>query len=125
MTFLKKLGSILLKATQIAAGIAPFAEALLPNEAGKIQVASQDLAQIATIITQVETIGQALGQPGTAKLTGAAPLVAQVILQSSILANHKIANPTLFQQGATKIADGMADILNSLQDQVQTIDKAA
>jgi hypothetical protein len=45
----------------------------------------------------------------------AAPLIAQAILQSSLMAGHTLADPVLFKQGATKIADGLADVLNARQ----------
>lgn len=120
MTFLKKLGSILLKVTEIAVGFSPIVQQLLPGSATTVATVSKDLAQIADIIVQAEAMGQALGQAGAQKLIAATPMVAQIILASSILANHKIANPGLFQQGCTSIASGMADVLNSLKDDVQT-----
>lgn len=123
MTFLKKFGAILLKFTEIFVGLAPMFEGSLPGQAGTIQVVSKDLTAIAQIVLNVETIGQALNQPGPQKLIAAAPLVAQVILQSSILANQSIANPELFQKGCGEIAGGMADILNSLKDDVDTQSK--
>ena len=121
MKFLTKLGQILLKVTQVVTGIAPF----IPSaHQGTYQIVSRDLEQISAIIIQAELFGQALGLPGSSKLTAATPAVAQIILQSSILANHKIANDVLFKQGCNKIADGMADVMNSLNDNVDVIDKA-
>ena len=121
MTFLAKLGSILLKATQIVTGIAPF----IPQaQQGTYQIISRDLEQVSQIIIQAELFGQALGIKGPDKLKAATPAVAQIILQSSILANHKINDAALFQQGCQKIADGMADVLNSLHDNVETENKA-
>lgn len=123
MNLLAKIGSIILKVTEIVAGFAPVAEAAFPSEASKVQVVSQDLSQIASIITQIEAAGQALQLAGAQKLTAAAPLVAQVILQSSVLVNHTIASSDLFKQGSQKIADGMADVLNSLHGNVATTSK--
>lgn len=120
MTWLSKVGSILLKVTQIVTGIAPFIPAA---QQGTYQIVSRDLEQISAIITQAELFGQALSLPGAQKLTAATPAVAQVILQSSILANNKISNEVLFKQGCQKIADGMADVLNSLHPNVNTVDK--
>jgi hypothetical protein len=120
MTFLKKLGSILLRATEIAAGFAPIAQMSFPGQSDKIQTVSNDLAQIANIIVTVEAVGQSLNLPGAQKLQAAAPQVAQIILQSAVLSNHKIANTVLFQGGCQKIADGMADVLNSLHDNINT-----
>lgn len=120
MTLLSKIGSILLKVTQIVTGITPF---IPPAQQGTFQIISRDLEQISSIIVQAELFGQALNIPGAQKLIAASPAVAQIILQSSILANHKIANQALFKQGCTKITDGMADVMNSLNDSVDTVDK--
>ena len=121
MTFLRQLGLAILKGAQIVSGIAPIARTVLPNQAGFIETVSADLAQVAEVVTAVEAIGQALKQPGPAKLSAASPLVAQVILRSSVLAGKKIANEALFAQGAQKMADGMADVLNSVHaDGVRT-----
>ena len=128
MSFLKKLGQVILNVTGIVTGFGPLIAALIPgNKDDKIiQIVSADLTQIANIIQQVEVFGQALGLPGADKLKGSAPAVAQIILQSSLMINKKINNPVLFKQGCTKIADGMADILNSIPDNnVQIEDKKA
>jgi len=123
MTFLSKLGAAILKFTQIVAGIAPVAEAAFPGQSVQIQTVSNDLAQIAQIVTNVEAVGQALKLPGDQKLTGASPLVAQVILQSSMLVGHSIDDETLFQKACTEIAGGVADLLNSLKSNVATVNK--
>ncbi len=125
MSFLKKLGQIVVKGLEIVTGFAPVVQSLMPNSTTAIQTVSQDLAQIASIITQMEAVGAALGLAGPDKLRGASPLIAQVILSSSMLANHQVADGALFTQGCTKIGDGMADCLNSLKENVQTVDKAA
>ncbi|HKQ52090.1 MAG TPA: hypothetical protein VJT74_06965 [Pyrinomonadaceae bacterium] len=122
MKFLSKLGQAILKGIAIVSGIAPMISQI-PGVSGAVQTISQDLAQIAQIIAQVEVIGQKLGHGGPDKLAAAAPLVEQVILQSALLANRKIDKnrADLFTQGSKKIADGMADVLNSLhEDEVKT-----
>jgi hypothetical protein len=93
---------------------APVVQSVLPQSAGIIQTVSQDLTDIGNVIVDVEQVGTALALKGPDKLKAAAPLVADVILKSSMLANHKIANPDLFNQGCTEIAGGMADVINSL-----------
>lgn len=125
MTFLKKLGSLVLKGMQIVGQFQGVVVAVDPKAGGAVATVSADLAQIANIIAQMEAVGQALTLAGPQKLAAAAPSVAQVILQSSILAHHTVENPTLFSQGAQKIADGMVDVLNSLKADVETTDKAA
>lgn len=125
LTFLKKVGQDVVAASGIVSTFAPVVEAAVPSQAAKIETVSTDFAQVAAIIQQVEVMGQVLNQPGADKLRAAAPMVAQAILQSSIMVNHEIANPALFQQAATKIADGMADLLNSLKADVPVENKVA
>mgnify|MGYP001561276841 FL=1 len=122
MGWLKKVGLIVLKVTEIVSGLGPIASALIPGDKDDkvIRVVSADLAQIAAIIAQAEIFGQALGLPGAQKLTASAPAVAQIIMQSAILANHKIADPVKFKAGCTQVPSGMADILSSLEDKVET-----
>lgn len=128
MKWLSKAGLIILKMTEILTGFGPILTTLIPGDKDDKVVAavSHELTQIAGIVTQVEAMAGALSQPlpGAEKLRMATPSVAQVILQSSMMAHHKIANPVLFQQGCSQIASGMADILNSLKDDIDTINKA-
>jgi hypothetical protein len=123
MKFLTKLGQIILKGVEIYAGFSPLAQMAFPGQSQTLQVISKDLTEIASIVVTIEGAGQALSLTGTQKLMAATPLVAQAILQSSILVNHTIADPVLFKSGAQKIADGMADVLNSLKDNIDTTNK--
>lgn len=125
MKFLSKLGQIVVKGLQIITGLQPVVSSVNPQIGATIQTVSVDLAQIGDIIVNVEAVGQALGIAGPDKLRAAAPQVAQIILKSAMLANHQIADGALFTQGSTKIADGMADVLNSLKDNIETTNKAA
>lgn len=114
MTFLKKLGEIIVKGLGIATGLLPLVQQLSPGQAGLVQTISQDLSQIAQIIVMVEAAGATLGIAGPDKLRMAAPQIAQILLQSTILVGRPIANPQLLLRAATKFADGMADALNSV-----------
>lgn len=114
LTFLKKAGQIILEGAQIFTGFAPMVSAAYPKSAGAITTISKDLSQVADAVVQAEAIGQALNLPGAQKLQAATPLVAQIIIDSSILVGKQVAQPELFKQGSQKIADGMADVLNSL-----------
>jgi len=116
MTFLAKLGGIIAKVVGIFTGFAPLIESALPKSAGVIQTVSQDLTQIANLVVNIEAIGQLQGLSGPDKAKAIAPLVAQIITSSTIVAGHKIANPALFLQGCTNIGGGMADVLNSLHE---------
>ena len=125
MSFLKKLGEVIAKGVNLAKGALPVVgkvtEAVspyLPALGGAFQ---SDLKKIAEVIAEVEVFGQVLGHPGPDKLKAVTPVVAQIILQSSLLAGHQVEKPELFTKGAEQIAAGMADVLNSLQaDAVKT-----
>lgn len=118
MTWLKKIGGIVKQIGVYAGLIAPTASLIFPGSKEKIDVVSHDLAELANIVVTVEAIGQTAGLPGPEKLKMAAPLVANAIVQSALLAGKKIENPELFAAGSQKIADGMADVLNSLKADV-------
>lgn len=112
MGFLSLIGKSILKGSEI---IARFQGLIPPSISPTISNIGTDISEIANVIVDVESFGQTLNQPGPSKLLAAAPLVAQVILRSPILTNHSIDNQSLFMQGCTKVADGFADILNSLK----------
>jgi hypothetical protein len=125
MTWLKKIGEIILRAGQLVVGFGPGLASLTANKTDDklVGVFVSEFTQVAQIIAQVEVFGQALGTAGPDKLKAAAPAVAQIVLASSLMVKHEIANPVLFQQGCTKLADGMADILNSLKPNVEVTNK--
>lgn len=127
MTFLKTLGSLIVKGLQIISGFAlPIAQVAAPGTVPIIQTVVNDLQQIGNIIVQVEAIGQALALTGAQKLTASAPLVAQVIMSSSLLVGHVIADQPKFTAAVNGIASNFADLLNSLQaDAIATQNKAA
>lgn len=114
MKFLSKLAEIFAKGLQLVGVFTPIIDKVDPSLGQKIETVSADLTDAMNVIVDVEHIGTALQLKGPDKLKAAAPLVADVILKSAALANHKVANPDLFNQGATKVADGLADIVNSL-----------
>lgn len=123
MTFLSKLGKAMQIAGKVVAvitGFGPALVALTPTKKDDEIYAkiADPLVQVANIIVQVEGMAQALDQPlpGTEKLKMATPIVAQIILNSGIMVNKKIANPELFKQGCASIASGVADVLNSLKE---------
>lgn len=115
MGFLKRFGEIVLKITAIATGLAPLISGAAPASTAVVRVVVDDLTLIAKIIMDVEVMGQALSLTGTQKLEAAAPLVAQLVLNSSALAGQQIADPARFKAACTTIASGMADLLNSLK----------
>ena len=123
MKFLSKLAQLITKGVAIWTGFAPLIQAALPGQSAAIVAFSAELASLADIVVTVELAGQALGIKGPDKLKMAIPLFAQAFLKSSLLAHHDIGDEVLFMQGVTKVADGTADIVNSLKDKIELTDK--
>lgn len=118
MGFLKKLGQILLKGTQIVTGLGP----LLPGQAGTIARVADTLEKIAGVVTSVEVFGGVLGTSGPDKLKAAVPAAAQIVLQSDILAGKKIENHPLFMEGVGDIVTGLVKVFNSVKADINTSD---
>lgn len=114
MKFLSKLAEYFAKGLQILGVFQPIVSAVVPGVAAPVQVISKDLTEALQVIVDTEEVGTALQLKGPDKLKAAAPRIADIILQSAALANHKVANPDLFNQGVLKVSDGLADIVNSL-----------
>lgn len=112
MKFLTKLGQIIAKVTSVATGIAP----LFPQYDKVTGKVVDTLNAVAAIVMNVEIFGQVLNTPGPDKLKAATPAVAQIILQSDMMAGKKINDQVLFKQGVEKVTAGIADILNSIKD---------
>lgn len=122
MTFLSRLGKIIATVSEVFLGFAPFLTKAVPQSGGVVSTVSKDLADVGNIVAQVEAIGQLKGLAGPDRAKLAGPLVAQIIMSSTLLANKKIANPDLFNQGCVNISGGVADVLNSLhEDSVATV----
>ena len=124
MTFLKKLGIILAKGVQIAAGFGPMVSAVAPKYVGNLAIVSKSLSEIAALVAQVEVMGIALGLSGAQKLEAATAAAVNIVLQSAMMVGRTIDNPALFRQGVQKVVNGVVDILNSLKDDIETTDKA-
>lgn len=113
MKWLTRIGGVVLKVSEILTGVGPLLTSVNPKAAPIVQTVVTDLQRLEAVIVQVEIFGQALGLPGAEKLKGAAPAVAQILLESAKASGHDIEDQALFLRGATKIADGLADCLNA------------
>lgn len=115
MTFLKKLGQFLARATAIIAGISPIVIPFLGSgKAGQIAITSvNDFTAIGQQVLQVEAVLQTPGS-GAQKLAAAVPLVQGIVQTSELVAGHKITNEALFTEGCQDITNGTAKILNAL-----------
>jgi len=90
MTFLKKLGSFLAQGIALATGVWPLVAPLFGSNA-KVQNTGttiiNDLTSIGGIVVQAEALIQSSGS-GPAKLAAAAPLVANIVKTSELVAGH-------------------------------------
>ena len=126
LTFLKKLGQVIVNVAGIAAGIGPIITPFLGS--GKApSIAStvvNDLTQIGQVVVQIEAAFAALPAgttTGAQKLQAVVPLVANIIKTSEMVAGKKIQNEALFTQAATEYAQATVDLLNSIHpDEVKT-----
>lgn len=116
MTFLKKIGQILMRAGQIAIGFSPIIQQLYPQSAGVINKISSELELFSQLAVTVEAIGVASQLTGPQKLSALTPLIAQAILQSDMMIKHKINDPALFNKAAQEFAQATVDLLNSLHE---------
>ncbi len=112
MTFLKKLGSIALRAGQIALGLQP----MISPEAHMFPAVGDAIDRIFSAIGNVEAIGQALSLAGTEKLTAAAVPVEQILLDVVHAKGWKIADEAKFRAACTSIAGSVADLLNAIHE---------
>lgn len=121
MSFLKKVGIVLAKATQIVLGVGPL---VVPQEhQGKVTLIADKLSEVMQVVIHAEAFGNVLGIPGTEKARAIAPAVAQIILSSAIVGDRKVANSALFLEGSQELGGAVAKILNSLKDDVETEDR--
>ena len=118
MTFLKKLGTILLNLAGIAAGVGPIIYPFLGSgkAASVAGTAVNDLTAIGTVIVQIETAFAALGPGahGPDKLKAAIPLVGNIIKTSQLVVGKKIANEAMFTLAIQEYTQATVDLLNSL-----------
>ena len=125
MKLLSKIASITVKALATWTGFEPLIRGFLPpNAQGKIEPIVDTILEVRDVIITVEEIAalSSLDIKGTEKLRIAGPLVGKVVLRSALVANRKVKDEQLFIQGTTKVAGGMADILNSLDDNLDEDD---
>jgi len=124
MDFLKRLGSILLKGTQIALGVGPLVSSAFPSTSGAVVTVTNDLSAIGQVVVNAEAFGQALSLPGDQKLKAAIPAAAQVFLSSQMLHGRKVQDVARFNAAVATITGGVADMLKSLDDNIKTQDAA-
>lgn len=115
LSFLKKVAQVTVKAAEVAAGVGPIFSRANPKAEPVITKVVGSLGQLADIVQTVETVGQVLGTPGADKLRAALPLVTDAVLKSDVLVGKKIQDPILFRKAVEELAQGVVDLLNSVE----------
>ena len=116
MTFLKKLGTILLKIVGIASGFIPLVQQTVSGSPTGTKVVNEITQLFGIITTGEQMFTNAFGKDaklGSDKLKAATPFVAQLVQQSDLLVGKKPQNEQLFEDACTRLTTALADILNS------------
>ena len=119
ISFLKKLGQILVSAAGVASGVGPIVLPLLGSSKNKvatdISTGINDLTAIGQTTLQIETaFANIPNSTGEQKLQALMPLTANILKTSELIAGKKIANETLFTKAVQEISQGVVDMLNSV-----------
>jgi len=118
MTFLKKLGQVLLKVTTLGGALLglPILQPLLGavKTGQTVQTGLNDLTAIGSTVLQIETALN--GKTGTEKLQAAVNLIGPIIQTSELVSGKKITNEAGFQKAVIEITQGMVDLLNSIDE---------
>ena len=116
-SFLKNLGSSLVKVVAIESGVGPIIEPFLGSgkPATVATSAVNDLTSTGQVVLQIETAFAAVtGSTGAQKLQAAIPLVSNIIKTSELVVGKKIANEALFTQACQEYTQATVDLLNSI-----------
>lgn len=116
MTFLSRLGGILLQTGAVIAGLKPLFPLIKGGDAIEkfVDKLTNPFKEIIEVIVMMEAIGQALKIPGPDKLKAAAPIVGNIVLKSDMLIGKKIKNQALFTLSVEQITNGVVGVLNSV-----------
>jgi hypothetical protein len=115
LTFLSNFGQMVLRGMNIV----PAVTQVIESSAGQPIPVLDKLSQISALVKQIEVIGQNMKSPipGPEKAQAIAPLVAQVILSSSLAAGKKMnpAKEAAFSAACTAMGGVVADIENCFE----------
>lgn len=114
MSFLKKLGTVVLKIVGIASGLLPAIQGAIPQTA-TVQTVEDKLNKAFGVIVTAEQMFAATGtaKTGSDKLKAATPFVAALVQNVELLSGKKPKDDALFQDAVTRMTSAMADVLNS------------
>lgn len=113
--WLKNFGELAKAGAAIIPILGPIAATFIPGKKDDQLIAkiTDSLDEVTKIVMHMEMAGAALGLKGEDKLKGAIPAVAQILLQSTIMAGQAPGNQALFMEGVADITNGMVKILNA------------
>ena len=115
MSFLKKLGDIIVKGAGVFLGFAPAITAAVPSSGGLVTTISKDISEIANLVVIAETVGQQQNIPGPDRAKMIASQVVQILLDT-ILKGQKIQDQPLLIEAGADIAGGFAKALTSVHE---------
>lgn len=110
---LSKVAAIIKQADGAADQAGPWLERFFPKQASTIRQIDDGLEKAADIVLKAEVVGAAIGSTGPEKAEKAGAAIAELLLDR-LIAGKKIQHPELFRAGSTKIASGLADIMNAV-----------
>lgn len=110
---LSKVAAIIKQADGAADQAGPWLERFFPKQAATIRQVDDGLEKAAEIVIKAEVVGAAIGSTGPEKAEKAGAAMAELLLDK-LIAGKRIAHQDLFRAGATKMASGLADVLNSI-----------
>lgn len=116
MTFLKKLGTVILRIIGISNAVLPIIEQAAPQSA---PIADRLTQAFNVVVTTEQMFTAAFGpdaKKGSDKLKAATPFVAALVQQIDLVAGRKPKDETLFADASTRLTSALADILNSFGD---------
>jgi hypothetical protein len=117
-SWLKTIGTDILKGIQFATAIATGVSPLIQNTAVQsgLNTVTSELGTIGNVVTIVESTADAIGgATGTNKLSAALPYVSSLIQASELMAGKHIANEAAFEAGCQQVINGVVAILNSVK----------
>ena len=118
MTFLSKLGKVLLKVAEIATGFAPLVNQYIPQTKEVTPKIEDKLNQALNVVVTAEQMFESAGlqKSGSQKLAAASKFVTQIVQQADLLVGRHPKNEALFADASTRLTAALADILNSYGD---------
>lgn len=124
MTFLKKLGQVLVQGIAVITGLEPLISQWFGAKGQTVTTVAttvvNDLTQIAQVVTNIEAVIQTPGA-GAQKLAAATPLVLNILKTSQAFSGHTIANEPQAEAAAGDMVNAVVRFMNALKpDSIKT-----